>query len=135
MKEILFGDEEWYYDPYDDDKFWSTQEVAEIVLSDMKEPLDSNGVLKAIDSGWFPGYPERSWDYWRLEKDAREKAWEEHYKEVEKKAKELAYQFVSDNKNCQFFEFEYSDNDGSQQCALEHGDLFNRLPHLKISHH
>jgi len=31
--------------------------------------------------------------------------------------------------------FEYSDNKGSYGCSLEHGDLFNKLKHIRISKH
>ena len=31
--------------------------------------------------------------------------------------------------------FEYSDNDGSYSSALEHGDLFAKLKHVRISKH
>jgi predicted DNA-binding protein YlxM (UPF0122 family) len=31
--------------------------------------------------------------------------------------------------------FSYSDNDGSYSSILEHGDIFENLVHVKISHH
>lgn len=34
-----------------------------------------------------------------------------------------------------FYNFEFSDNDGSYFSALEHSDLFANLKHLKISNH
>ena len=31
--------------------------------------------------------------------------------------------------------FEFSDNDGSYNAALEHGNLFNKLKYIRISKH
>lgn len=30
---------------------------------------------------------------------------------------------------------EYSDNDGTLRCAMEHGNLFKNVSHIKVSHH
>lgn len=43
--------------------------------------------------------------------------------------------FLKDNKDKDIYVFEYSDNDGPLQTMLEHGEIFKRLPHIRISHH
>ena len=43
-------------------------------------------------------------------------------------------EFLSQNSNAFFSRFEYSDDD-SFGSVMEHGDIFYRLPHVRISHH
>lgn len=43
--------------------------------------------------------------------------------------------FIRDNKGKFIVHYEYSDNDGSLGCVLEHGDCFNNVEHERISHH
>ena len=33
------------------------------------------------------------------------------------------------------YKFHYSDEDGELYCAMEHGDIFKKLKHVRISHH
>jgi hypothetical protein len=139
LQKVLFGADEIYSDPWDDCS-WSAQEIAKIVFQDFEgqKPLSPEEVLKAIKAGWFPGYPDdrNSWGgYWRLKGEEFKKAQEAHYKKVDEKALEVSNNFLTANKDCQFFEFEYSDNDGNRSSAMEHGDLFHRIPHLRISKH
>ena len=45
-----------------------------------------------------------------------------------------ADEFIASHKDCIFLEFEYGD-DTPLGCAMEHGDLFNRIPCFRTSHH
>ena len=49
--------------------------------------------------------------------------------------KKLSKRFLADNSEAAIYTFTYSDNDGEYQSALEHGELFRRLPHIAASHH
>lgn len=49
-------------------------------------------------------------------------------------ANRLADIFMKDNEGCAFSVVEISD-DSDFGSALEHGDLFSKLPHMKFSHH
>lgn len=49
-------------------------------------------------------------------------------------AKKLADIFFIENKGA-YGVVEISDNDGSMKSAMEHGTLFNRIPHVRFSHH
>lgn len=46
-----------------------------------------------------------------------------------------AKRFLKDNKGKYICVFEYSDNDGEFGCAMEHGEIFKSLPHVRVSHH
>jgi hypothetical protein len=129
-----------------------------------KQPLTNHQVLDEIISGYFEGYPEHQYDdqgSYQMISDARfdgripfsdedEKQypdwyirysdtvhyeWHEHDKAVEKAAGQLLakYQDIFDQSDV--YMFEYSDNDGALGCAMEHGDLFEQLPHITISKH
>lgn len=43
--------------------------------------------------------------------------------------------FLKDNRGCKILYFHYSDNDGDLYVIMEHGGIFRRLPHVRISHH
>jgi hypothetical protein len=43
--------------------------------------------------------------------------------------------FVNKHTNAIFFEFSYADEDGPYFSVMEHGGVFDALPHLTFSHH
>lgn len=47
------------------------------------------------------------------------------------KLKEIANEEISES----VYIFSYADEDGSYGSALEHGELFNKLKHIRISKH
>ena len=63
------------------------------------------------------------------------KIWDRENNETKKAAKNLFINFSKKLKNEKFFYFNYGDNEGDFYCAMEHGDLFYRLPHIKVSNH
>lgn len=66
----------------------------------------------------------------RLNKEL--KAAEAPYK---KKRKEVAKEFVKENKGKAFYIFEYSDNDGEIFSTMEHGGIFDKLKHIRVCKH
>jgi hypothetical protein len=132
LKEILFGKDEVYVNPYpeySDIKYWQAQEVADIVFNDMKEPIEEEKVVGIIESGSFDGEPEYPAGLGRP-------AWEEYAA----KRSVAANRYWNSKMKSKFagkqaFEFHYSDNDGELGSAMEHGYLFDRLPHITISNH
>ena len=138
MKELLFKDVENYPSPYGSES-WSATEVAEIVLRDMAEPLSDEEAAEAMAAGWWGNFkgneelaqltepnPARPWattDYDLLDKLQKEDAM------AVVKAMHKKYP------GWKLYKFHYSDNDGSLMSAMEHGGLFDLLPHEIISHH
>jgi hypothetical protein len=145
LTEMLFGDEIFFVNPYggwdsEDMRYtgrpsatlyWPVQEIAEIVFKDMKKPATEQEVTETISCGWIDGYPDL--DNYRT-KD-RDYDWDAYHQTAQRLAKEKADQFLSENPDCTFYAFSYSDNDGELKCSMEHGNLFRRLPHLQISCH
>lgn len=58
--------------------------------------------------------------------------------EMEKDHRRKMYELAS-GKSCKIegyvYEFEYSDNDGQFWSAMEHGDIFRNVDHIRESHH
>jgi hypothetical protein len=61
--------------------------------------------------------------------------WKKQHLLRSKLAKIDAKKFMEDNAGKPIYIFEYSDNDGEFFCAMEHGEIFQSLPHIVVSHH
>jgi len=57
------------------------------------------------------------------------------YSEPSELINDSVRKFKEDNKDVFWSHYEFSDNDGSEQCCLEHGEVFSNLKHEQISHH
>ena len=138
LQKMLFGDEQSYFG-YFEDQPYPTSMVAETVWNDMQNQCP-NDAVKIGDriGGYFDDMPANPYDTLR-HKDFSEKEWnkilDDYYEEVNRFTSEKMRQFMDKNKGCFIYVFEYSDNEGDYQSALEHGRLFHRLVHLTASHH
>lgn len=138
MKKVLFGDAEYFSHPYEREAI-SALEVAKTVFGDLK-PL-----VKKYLAELFCEHVYDWEEVGRLEKDmgiTHDSPWEkqrEVWDIVDKRTKERAQPkleaFLEKHKDKAIHVFEYGDDDGAYFCALEHGDLFKPLPHIRISHH
>ena len=88
-----------------------------------------NGYLDDADRPEYPSHtiqdPElcaKAWDEYSAKSDAANRTVAEKFLDKVPQGHVLA-------------EFEYSDNDGPYFTALEHGPLFMKLLHLRVSHH
>lgn len=133
---MLFGDKKVYRSPYSD-KSWSTWEVAETVWNDLQEatPLDKSETIWAINRGYFPGIPDPDWNNTGETIEEKQKYWKKYDRQVENAAKKCYSDHNAIFDGRIVYEFEYCDNDSAYFAALEHGGLFDNLPHLRISHH
>lgn len=142
LKTMLFDDEETYanpwYDPeYDKVEGWPAQKVAETVWEDLQEmkPLNEAEIVGEINGGHFPNYPDPDWSA-RGETDEERRAfWKQYRDEVHAAAQKCYEDHRLKFDGYTVYVFEYSDNDSGYSSALEHGNLFRKLPHLRISHH
>lgn len=110
-----------------------------------------NRIAKIVRSGYFDGYFSHSKlpEYRELmnrryqKKDISDdeyrkkinKIFNKADKENNKRAKEIAKKFVNNNIGKYAYVYKYSDNDGRLFCELEHGNTFDYIEHLVISHH
>jgi len=160
MEELLFGDELYVEHPYKDlhpdcQKF-STKEIAAIVLQDITHespvlPLnrhDDAGHIKTlrdlknvIRNGWLDEYegivaPKMEWNYDPEETEAkRDKRYAEHDKAMDEFAEKVAKKILEKWPLGHLYRVEYADEDGNLGSTMEHGDIFRRIPHIRISKH
>ena len=116
---------------------FSASDIANQVFKDMsaQTPNVNEQILEAL-GGHIAGAPNmdqfrkhredgKGYDYdW----DAYDKASDEFR---EKMAEKIKAEFAEMN----LFTFEYSDNDGNFFCTMEHGGVFDNVPHVRISNH
>jgi hypothetical protein len=162
LQAMLFGDAVTYPNPYPDYcdvNEWPCAEIAQIVWNDLqgKSSLDQAGIMQVITSGYFEGYPEyrESERVSRIRKQAEivgvkdvfaypewERKWRKAFDAdcVEERERvdtaALAYfeqvRYLFNGRAT--FEFEYDDGE-PRGSAMEHGNLFCRLPHIQVSKH
>jgi len=141
LKEMLFGDEKYY--EYCDGKIFKTERVAETVFDDIQDFIKSNSgskinyMLESLINGWFNGHPDL--EKYKIE-DPQSKSnyiydWNRYHLDCKKIAKKVVQKFKKENKGRFIFVVDYSDNSGDYFCALEHGPLFDDLPHIRTSYH
>lgn len=128
VKEILFGKDKYFLSPHYGEKY-ETIEVAKTVFEDIQKqkPATKEQLIEALACGI------EDLDY----NDFRDENGDMDYKAYKAANKKLAEKVVEKmlNENSINYIFEYSDNDGLYYSALEHGNLFKRLPNIRISHH
>jgi len=142
LNEMLFGDSTIFQDPYED-KGYPSLEVSEVVFNDMKEgEISKERAIEIISQGYFSGRQDFPFSELRsLYLDAEgnrekiKKILDRENKEVKKAAKDLFINFSKNLKNKKLFYFSYGDNEGDFRCAMEHGNLFYKLPHITVSNH
>lgn len=152
VRELLFGDATHFNNPYSDESY-PVEQVAKTVFHDIQEQI-KNDVVKAkelLAHSWecpieYDDYKSDPDDWKTMDHEAYErdcKEWAE--KEFEKfyslrrirrdKIAKIQGEDVANNSGEIIYIFEYADDSGSYQSALEHGDLFEKLEHIVISHH
>lgn len=130
-KYILFGNAEEniigldYYD-----KKYTTSEIATTVFDEIQnqQPAKISVMIETIERGWVDDMPENPDRYTK-------KSAEDFSKKLHIYALQKTEKFIEYNQDKIIFIFHFSDNDGSYEGTLEHGDIFNRLNHIHINEH
>lgn len=137
VQEMLFGEQTTYANPYvyGDDPIhsWPAEQVANVVWEDMKNQIPNNKKLifsrirNPIDYDTarrdFPkNNPDDDWD--DVDWDA-----------VEEAGHEKILSFMKEHNGHFFYYLTYADDNGILGSAMEHGGLFNNLPHIRSSNH
>lgn len=131
VKKALFEDYKEYFHPYDHIHY-SAWQVAETVFEDIQEQkANSKKEISEAFSGWLEGQPQ----YENFTDTKGDIDWGGYEKANKKFQDKLMKKFMEENLNSFIYSFNYEDNNGAYFCALEHGDLFHRLPNIKISCH
>lgn len=133
---LFYPDQPAYPDPYDD-KGHSIDKVLDAVWVDMQEPIKATEWDGFEGSGpMTPEQVRQEFEGGHIEGESLDwdKPYEEYRQERNKFGHEMADKFMAGNEGKVFFHFCYADDD-SFGSAMEHGDLFHRLSHFRLSHH
>ncbi|MHA2280062.1 MAG: hypothetical protein ACXAC5_04195 [Promethearchaeota archaeon] len=127
VKALLFPDGRETYGCYDHS--YSTDEVAKTIWYDIQKskPNDKDAIWDAAH-GWLEGQPETDWSAEKVD-------WKAYSAECCKHRQKVIKEFYEQNPNAYIYCFHYGDDNGSFEEALEHGGLFDALPHIVSSHH
>lgn len=144
LQAMMFGEEKFYPNPYiwgDKDPYgWPATDVAETVWNDLQGEdavINVAGVQEVGKSGYidmaeYPDFPS----YSNVDPEENRKKWDEYYAMKEGADAKVVNDFLASvPEGSVFAHFEYSDNDGAYFTALEHGPLFSKIKHLRVSHH
>lgn len=63
------------------------------------------------------------------------KIWDEKEQIIYNNAKTIAANFIKNNKDKYMTVLTFSDNNNDVEAAVEHGEIFNNIPHIKNSQH
>lgn len=128
LKEMLFGEEDYYKSPFDDTK-WDTLEIAERVFHDIINSSipDFDRISKT--------YRVDLWDDPSVSGGDGQFDFEKLREKEEEKSKEAADKFISENKDKIILIFDYGDDSGKMEGDMEHGNLFKNLNHVRINNH
>jgi len=153
LAETILRDIQYCHESEEKSNEWDYNAVS------FKGKFSKEDLIKTISSGYFDGCPEYNWrtsetdkiedeakrqgvdkpyqdPKWnKLIREARDKELAAHDELTKKAATKLAEPFWEENKDKYIYALEYSDNEGSMGCVLEHGPTFDRIPHIRISHH
>lgn len=136
VKEYLFKDKTAIC-AYDWHGTFSTEQIAEQVANDMSKqtPNDDKEIQEAM-GGHLPGAP--NYEAFRVRKaDGKgyDYDWDAYEKANTEFSNKMAEKIKQEFGEMNIFTFEYSDNDGSFFCTMEHGGIFDGVPHLRVSNH
>lgn len=143
LQQMFFGEETVYPNPYvwGNAPFgWPISQVVDTLWNDIQGgpgPLTEEAAFGIAESGHlenadYPDYPDYDQDQ---TPESRQRAWDEFHAKRDKASRKAAGKFLGTVKDKMLLVFTYSDNDGPYFTALEHGPLFSRVPHLRVSHH
>ena len=141
VKEMLFGTSIREPDPNDfiveSEMHFSTEcdgsvpidDIVATVWEDIKKQKPNNvfNITKKFKDGYYLSPA-------KFAKDGKYD-WESWETERIKQARERSDKFLTTNKGRKIYVFRYGDSDGYYYSHLEHGGIFDNLPHYRISEH
>lgn len=116
---------------------FTAKEIADQVTRDMREqtPNVDERITEAL-GGHIAGAP--SYEGFRVRR-ADGKGYDYDWNAYEKASSEhrasVAAKITAEFEGMDVYTFEYSDNDGNFYCTMEHGGIFDNVPHMRVSNH
>ena len=162
-QKLFLGDDEQYLDPYYDPSSsyfanrtpaYPAEEIGKYIYTDLEnqKPLTPEGVAEELSQGYLPDDNPREYytlgdehvkkvqgvtqpEYESFKNEKGDIDWEAYQKERDSFSKKVADIIVKKNEGKEIYRLTYSDEEGGQECAMEHGTLFDRVDHFTISKH
>lgn len=131
----------------------SAVQASQIIAQDLelREPNDVDKLKEVLNGyidkrsmsaellekvGMPPTYPDR---YWQLPMEEARIIWDEYDLKRNDWCEKMLNAFMECNKDCDVYELEYSDNEGSVNTAMEHAGVFDEMINngtaIIVSHH
>jgi hypothetical protein len=128
MKKILFGEREEFPSPFDDEQYWKTTTISDVVLSNLTEATEDQ--VKNFFDGFTDEVLYDSCDLPNGKFD-----WKKYGELQTQRVSKQTDDFYANHEGKKFAIFEFSDNDGAMYSSMEHGSLFRNLEHIRRSNH
>lgn len=116
---------------------FSASDIANQVFKDMsaQTPNVNEQIMEAL-GGHIAGAPDM--DQFRKRRAdglGYDYDWDAYGKASDEFREKMAEKIKAEFAEMNLFTFEYSDNDGNFFCTMEHGGVFDNVPHVRISNH
>ena len=153
LQDYIFEDKEVFRNPYvwnvdTDTHGWPVSTITAIVFRDIskQQPKTMEQLVAENCGGYTPEYEQADEDarkeagvtehtMYDMEREDHNRLYERSEELRTEYSQDKIQAFMTQNPECFFFVVEYSDSDGELWSAMEHGDLFENIPHIRISHH
>jgi hypothetical protein len=99
----------------------------ELTEDQMVEEISGGYVHEVMDGIRWPDIPREATE------DERKRLMDEYNQKIDARSRQYYERQPLRKLHC--FRFSYCDNDGTFESNMEHGEIFRRLPHVRISNH
>lgn len=154
VQKILFGNELLFDGAYDEGRT-NTEEIAKTVWGDIKpqkrwsEKFRNVNISNAVAGGWSDGVnienfkiipdcitkAEYNGETIITAKPREQVDWDKYNEACEKEQKKVVDNLLEHWEGKTIYVFTYGDEGGAYESILEHGGIFDSLPHRQISCH
>jgi len=138
VKDVLFGgwpEDEQYQALYHDCS-WSIDVVAEAILNALKSQTDREVIEEVCCMMQWGDVVDAALGPYPYEADVETQ--QQRYLDTDRLEQQLSHKlassFIQHNQDCCFYVAEFSDNE-PLGATLEHGCVFDKVPHIRISRH
>lgn len=136
VQHLLFGENKVVC-AYDHLGSISTESAAEQVVNDMidQKPNDSEAILEALNGYAVSGPNLNNFKFSPRNEHGDTYDWEAYNAACDVHKQKMYEKIRNEFGDQDVYVFEYADENGSFFATLEHGGIFDNLPHMNISNH
>lgn len=131
VADLLFGGTEGTQRFYDHLADYGV--IARVIADDMQaqKPNDPVAIMEEVKANIYLDMED-----YRMPMDSPQRYdWDALDKAINEEAAKKTTEFMRQHVHKDLYIFEYSDNDGSLDCCMEHGGTFDKIEHVRVSKH